>query len=750
MQRRGGSEQPVKGQRHKTIRPKARKAPTAPASADHSAEQFDRLKRERDEALEQLAATSGVLEAISKSTFDLKAVLQGLVESAARLCKADKAAITRQIGGEFFFTETYGLSSEFIEHVRTVPVKPKRGTVSGLALLEGRTIHVSDLRVPRDDIWAKAQKLGGFRTMLGVPMLREGTPIGVLALVRTEAQPFTNKQIELVQNFAAQAVIAIENTRLLSELRQRTDDLSESLEQQTATSEVLKVISSSPGELKPVFDTMLINAMQVCEAKFGFMHRYEDDNWETMALQCDVPAYAEFVQKARFGPESIVGRIASTKQVAQVADITATQRYADRDPLAVAAAEIGGVRTILGVPVLKENEVKGAIILYRQEVRPFTNKQIELVQNFAAQAVIAIENARLLSELRESLQQQTATADVLKVISSSPGDLGPVFDTMLANAVHVCGANFGIMHRYDGGAFCNVAMHNVPPAFAEMRRSNPVIRPSPGTGLGRVERTKKVVQILDLKSEQTYRDRVPATVAMVELAGARTLLLVPMLKDDVLLGTIAIYRQEVRPFSDKQIELVENFSAQAVIAIENTRLLNELRESLEQQTATSEVLKVISSSPGELEPVFNAMLANATRICEATIGTLYLREGSAFRGVALHHSKQSYVDFWRRNPVVDVKKNPGIPLDRLARTKRVVHIPDLRTDQSYIEKNDRIVILVEQADVRTFVAVPMLKEGELIGAINLYRQKVRPFTDKQIALVQNFAAQAVIAIENTR
>ena len=597
MQRRGGSEQPVKGQRHKTIRPKARKAPTAPASADHSAEQFDRLKRERDEALEQLAATSGVLEAISKSTFDLKAVLQGLVESAARLCKADKAAITRQIGGEFFFTETYGLSSEFIEHVRTVPVKPKRGTVSGLALLEGRTIHVSDLRVPRDDIWAKAQKLGGFRTMLGVPMLREGTPIGVLALVRTEAQPFTNKQIELVQNFAAQAVIAIENTRLLSELRQRTDDLSESLEQQTATSEVLKVISSSPGELKPVFDTMLINAMQVCEAKFGFMHRYEDDNWETMALQCDVPAYAEFVQKARFGPESIVGRIASTKQVAQVADITATQRYADRDPLAVAAAEIGGVRTILGVPVLKENEVKGAIILYRQEVRPFTNKQIELVQNFAAQAVIAIENARLLSELRESLQQQTATADVLKVISSSPGDLGPVFDTMLANAVHVCGANFGIMHRYDGGAFCNVAMHNVPPAFAEMRRSNPVIRPSPGTGLGRVERTKKVVQILDLKSEQTYRDRVPATVAMVELAGARTLLLVPMLKDDVLLGTIAIYRQEVRPFSDKQIELVENFSAQAVIAIENVRLFDEVRSArrifrmLEQQTATSEVLQ---------------------------------------------------------------------------------------------------------------------------------------------------------------
>ncbi|MGA8472435.1 MAG: GAF domain-containing protein, partial [Pseudolabrys sp.] len=514
----------------------------------------------------------------------------------------------------------HGVPGEFEELRRrdpTVPLYVRR-------LVETRQIvHLANIAEEEPYASSPLVKLAGARSFMLVPMLKGNELIGAITIYRQDVGLFTNKHIELVQNFAHQAVIAIENTRLLSELRQRTDDLSESLEQQTATSEVLKVISSSPGELKPVFDTMLINAMQVCEAKFGFMHRYEDDNWETMALQCDVPAYAEFVQKARFGPESIVGRIASTKQVAQVADITATQRYADRDPLAVAAAEIGGVRTILGVPVLKENEVKGAIILYRQEVRPFTNKQIELVQNFAAQAVIAIENARLLSELRESLQQQTATADVLKVISSSPGDLGPVFDTMLANAVHVCGANFGIMHRYDGGAFCNVAMHNVPPAFAEMRRSNPVIRPSPGTGLGRVERTKKVVQILDLKSEQTYRDRVPATVAMVELAGARTLLLVPMLKDDVLLGTIAIYRQEVRPFSDKQIELVENFSAQAVIAIENTRLLNELRESLEQQTATSEVLKVISSSPGELEPVFNAMLANATRICEATIGTLY-------------------------------------------------------------------------------------------------------------------------------
>ncbi|MGA8931044.1 MAG: GAF domain-containing protein, partial [Pseudolabrys sp.] len=667
------------------------------------------------ESLQQQTATADVLKVISRSTFDLQTVLNTLVESAAQLCEADLANIWRPKDGAYRLAASYGVTSRYKEYLEnkqfleTIGIEPGRGTVVGRTLLEGKTVHVHDVQADPD--YKISGVIGGYRTMLGVPLLRQGVPIGVIVLNQSIVRPFTDKQIELVETFADQAVIAIENVRLFDEVQARTSELSESLEQQTATSEVLKVISSSPGELKPVFDTMLINAMQVCEAKFGFMHRYEDDNWETMALQCDVPAYAEFVQKARFGPESIVGRIASTKQVAQVADITATQRYADRDPLAVAAAEIGGVRTILGVPVLKENEVKGAIILYRQEVRPFTNKQIELVQNFAAQAVIAIENARLLSELRESLQQQTATADVLKVISSSPGDLGPVFDTMLANAVHVCGANFGIMHRYDGGAFCNVAMHNVPPAFAEMRRSNPVIRPSPGTGLGRVERTKKVVQILDLKSEQTYRDRVPATVAMVELAGARTLLVVPMLKDDVLLGTIAIYRQEVRPFSDKQIELVENFSAQAVIAIENTRLLNELRESLQQQTATTDVLKVISSSPGNLEPVFQALLANATRICGAKFGTLYLHRGDAFYADAFHNAPPAFVEERKNRPLHPA---PGTTLGRAASTKKVVQTVDITKGEPYRNRDPFVVGGAELGGYRTVVSVPMLKEGELI------------------------------------
>jgi two-component system, NtrC family, sensor kinase len=289
MQRRGASGQPVKGQRDSAIRPKARKAPTARSSTDLE-ERLDQRTRERDDALEQLAATSEVLQAISRSAFDLKSVLQTLVESAARLCDADKAAITRQINGEFFFTEVYGFSSEFIEYVRTIPVKPERGTVTGAALLEGHVVHVPDVRVARDLSWAKAQRLGGFRTILGVPMLREGRPIGVLGLSRSEVRPFTDKQIGLVQNFANQAVIAIENARLFNELRHRTDDLSEALEQQTATSEVLKIISSSAGELEPIFDAMLGNATRFCEATYGAMWLREDGKLRNVAFYGTLPA----------------------------------------------------------------------------------------------------------------------------------------------------------------------------------------------------------------------------------------------------------------------------------------------------------------------------------------------------------------------------------------------------------------------------------------------------------------------------
>jgi len=529
-------------------------------------------------------------------------VLDTLAQSAARLCDAEMVAINRQDGDLCRQVAQCGQSPEFAKFMEMQPLELGRGTVAGRTALEKRPVHVVDVLADPEFKFIEAARLGGQRTVLGVPLLREGAAVGFMILMRKTVRPFTHKQIELVETFADQAAIAIENVRLFDEVQARTRELSEALEQQTATSEVLGIISSSPGELDPVFQAMLENATRICEAKFGVMWLCEGEGFRSVALHGPAAHVEERRREPVIypGPELPLGRVARTRQIVHIADIRTEPAYIERSPTFVGLVDAGGARTFLAVPMLKESELIGAISIYRQEVRPFSEKQIELVQNFANQAVIAIENTRLLNELRESLLQQTATSEVLQVISSSPGDLEVVFQKMLQNATRACDAKFGNMLLFEGGAFRTVALHNAPSAFAEERQRNPVLRPNPGTGLGRVASTKQTVQIADAQAEPAYHAD-PARVAFVHLAGARTFLTVPMLKEGELVGAIAIYRQEVRPFTDKQIELVSNFAKQAVIAIENNRLLNELRESLQQQTATADVLKVISRSTFDLQ-----------------------------------------------------------------------------------------------------------------------------------------------------
>ena len=539
-----------------------------------------------------------------------------------------------------------------------------------------------------------------------------------------------------------------------------THERDDAREQQKATAEILQVIRASPTDAQPVFETIVRNAVSLCGSLYANVFRFDGELLHFVASHNVGPSFLDMLQrKFPMRPDSsqVVGRVMLTKSVVRIEDTLADPQYDQQFPRSL------GFRRLLGVPMLREGEPLGAIVVGWAEPGPVSKIQEELLKTFSDQAAIAIENTRLLNELRqrtddlsEALEQQTATSEVLKVVSSSPGDMKPVFEAMLANALHICDAKFGHILLYDGERYHAAYLHEVPSSYREFWEQHGPIRPGPKTGLARLARTKQVSHIPDLKADTTYTEGDPLRVVTVEQAGARSLLAVPMLKETELIGAIVIYRQELRPFTDKQIDLVKNFAAQAVIAIENTRLLNELRlrtndltESLDQQTATSEVLKVIASSRGELEPVFNAMLANATRLCEAPFGNLFLRDDSKFRPVAIHN-KEMYDAYLQRNPVIDLRDNPGIPLDRLNRTKQVVHISDLRTDQSYIGKNAFIVPLVEVVGARTFVAVPMIKQGELIGAINMYRQEVRPFTDKQIELVSNFAAQAVIAIENAR
>ena len=442
-------------------------------------------------------------------------------------------------------------------------------------------------------------------------------------------------------------LVADANERIALLTRERD----EALERQTATSEVLKVISSSPGELEPVFNAMLESAVRLCEAKLGTLFLSEGkDNYRTAALYGAPPAFAEARWKnpvIKASPGAGLSRVAATKEPVQILDIRNDPAYT-RDPSRAAILELAGARTVLNVPMLKDNELVGQIVIYRQEVRSFTDKQIELVKNFAAQAVIAIENTRLLNELRqrtedlsESLEQQTATSEVLRIISSSPGDLEPVFEAMLQNSIRICEAGFGQMFLCEGDNVRLVAAVGVPTVLVEFDKQRGAFQPSPGGGLDGVMRTKQVVHIADLLSEH-------ASYPPTRLGGARSYIAVPMLKENKLVGAIAIYRQEVQPFTNKQIELVKNFAAQAVIAIENTRLLSELRESLQQQTATADVLKIISSSPGNLEPVFEAILENATRMCEAKFGVLFTYRDGLFHNAATRNVPQALLEFYRQ------------------------------------------------------------------------------------------------------
>ena len=707
-----------------------------------------RLLNELRESLQQQTATADVLKVISRSTFDLKTVLQTLVEAAARLCEADKAVITRQKGGAFYRAEFYGYSSEFMDYARSIPIEPERGSVSGRVLLEGRPVQIPDVKADPEYTSVEMQRLGDYRTALGVPMLREGVPIGVLLLSRSEVRPFTDKQIELVTTFTDQAVIAIENTRLFEAEQQRTRELSESLEQQTATSELLGVISRSSGDLGPVFESVLANAIQVCGAKFGGLFLCEGDAVRVAAFHNAPNALAELWRREplfRPGPTLALSRSIKSKQVVQIADMWADQAYHERDPARIQVVELGGFRAVLSVPLVKDHEVIGAFTIWRQEPGPFADRQITVATNFANQAVIAIENTRLLNELRQSLEQQTATADVLRVISSSPGELEPVFQAMLENAVRICEAKFGVLHLSEGDGFRLAAMRNAPPAYAELRRREPVMgRPNPRTAIGRAAATKRTVQIADVQAEPGYFDPLPgfSGTQMPALTGARTIVAVPMLKDDSLIGVIIIYRQEVRPFTDKQISLVQNFAAQAVIAIENARLLNELRESLDQQSATADVLKVISRSTFDLRRVLQTLVESAARFCAADNATVIREKDGLFYTAEAYGYSREFLDYIRNTPI---KTERGSASGRALVEGRVVHIPDVKADPEYT-----FIEAPRLGDFRTALCVPMLREDVPIGVLTLTRSEVRPFTDKQIELVTTLADQAAIAIENVR
>jgi len=546
------------------------------------------LRRELHDALEQQAGTSKILKVISSSSGGLESVFETMLENAVRLCAATFGNLLLYEGDNFRRVAMYNAPQSLADaHQRSHIIARRSAPVLDRLVHKKHFIHIADVATEAPD--EPIGKIAGARTLLVVPMIKEDNLVGAVGIYRQKVHPFTDKQIELVKNFAAQAVIAIENTRLLNELRQRTDDLSESLEQQTATSEVLKVISSSAGKLEPVFAAMLANATRICEAAYGAMWLREDGKLRNVAFHGALPAAFSKLWKAgseiSLDSNVPIARAVRSGKAVKISDLKDDPGYREGHPLQVGAVDLGGIRTLIAVPMLKEGEHVGGITIYRREVRPFTDKQVELVQNFAAQAVIAIENTRLLNELRESLQQQTATADVLKVISRSTFDLHTVLQTLVESAGRLCDANKGQITREKNGIFYRAESYGFSQEFMDYVEGSP-IKTERGSAFGRALLEGRVVHIPDVRADPEYTQ-----LDHQRLGDYRTVLAVPMLREDTPIGVLILSRSEVRPFAEKQIELATTFADQAAIAIENVRLFEGVESRTRELAASLENLR---------------------------------------------------------------------------------------------------------------------------------------------------------------
>src|SRR5262249_41160381 len=622
-----------------------------------------------------------------------------------------------------------------------------RGVLVGRAVLERRTIQVGDLQADSDEYpegSALARNLG-HRTVLSVPLMHAGEAIGAITIRQIEARLFTDRQINLLKTFADQAVIAIENTRLFEAEHAVKRELQESLEYQTATAEVLGVLSRSPTDVQPVFDAIAKSAANLCNAFDAAVLRLEGNMLRLVAHHGPMPIGDIPLHRGTAGGRSVIDR-----RLIHVEDLQAEEvEY----PEGSAFAKQLGHRTTLSVPLVREGAAIGTIQVRRDQVQPCGDKQIALLQIFADQAVIAIENTRLFEaeqaskrELQESLEYQTAISEVLNVISRSPSDIQPVLDTIVRTAERLCEPDYALIFKQaDDGSYHLAANSNASPAFVEWLRDNP-IRAGDGSVVGIVLVEKRTVHLPDALADARFTD-----FRRLRQANARTLLAVPLLREGNPIGVINLLRRKVQPFSQKQIDLVTTFADQAVIAIENPRLFEEvqartkeLQDSLDGQTATSEVLGVISRSPNEVQPVLDTIMATAQRLCQAERGGIWLLKGETFRAVAHRGQPEALVGsiYSARPPV-----SRGNMVGRATLARRAVQVEDVATDP---EMSAESHAFYRAANVQTLLAVPLLLKDHPIGVITLARTRVAPFDDKQVALVESFADQAVIAIENSR
>jgi two-component system, NtrC family, sensor kinase len=687
-----------------------------------------RLFNETKEALERQTATAEILNVISRSAQDLQPVLDTVLEYAARLCEAERGSIHRWDGSAYRTAAFYGPKNEEYEHVAyETPRVAGRTTLIGRVAIERDTVHIPDVTTDHEYEAKDLQRLGGYRTMLGVPLMRDGFPIGVFVLTRNEVRPFSRRQIELVQTFADQAVIAIENVRLFNET-------TDSLERQTATSEVLKAISGTAFDLAGVLDTVIAHASRLTEAENGFVYQVDGD---VLAMRASFGERADVMREwQRDHPirtdhtGSATGRAFAERRTIHIPDVDADPTYTYAD-----AKRLGGFRVLLAVPLISNDRAIGVIALWRTAARPFSQEQITLVESFADQAVIAIENVRLFNETTESLERQTAVSDILKVISASPTDIQPVLDAIASSAARFANAEDASVLLVRGDQVVPSAHHGPVP----MPSATPLDR---GSVTGRAIIDRRTIQSTDVSANDEFPQSKALAVADGG-SGQRAVLAAPLLVKDRVLGAVVLRRREAVPFTDRQVELVQTFADQAAIAIENVRLFNETKESLERQTATSELLAAMSESAFDLRPVFEMVLEKSLALCRAEYGWIRQFDADGESRVVASRRPEAVVLL----PTIDrivIERAKSI-MGRVYRERRTIHVADIAADPTVSESLAMVSIAA-----RTGLGVPLLRGDDVLGVIVLVRLEVRPFAEREIELVESFARQAAIAIENVR
>jgi PAS domain S-box-containing protein len=702
------------------------------------------------ESLEQQTATSDILRVISSSPTDVQPVFEIIAERATKLCNAEVAVVSRVDGPVLQLAAIHGVTREGVEAVRRVfPMPTDFRAVTARVFRERAVVHVADVMADQAYAMKDEAVTAGWRAGLGAPMFRDGQVIGVIFVGRSTPGLFSEQRVELLKTFADQAVIAIENVRLFTEVQERNRALTESLQQQTATSDILRVISSSPTDIQPVFATMARSAATLCEAFDASIFRVDGDRIVFVGHHGPIAQDhgGDFWLPVVRG--TVGGRSVLEGRPIQVADLQAEEH---EFPDGVENARRFGFHTILSVPLMRDGVAIGGIQLRRRDVHLFTERHIVLLQTFADQAVIAIENVRLFRELEvrnrdltEALDQQTATGEILRVISSSPTDVQPVFETIARNARRLCNADSGAVYTYDGRLIYLHALDNTSPEGSEaLRRAYPR-EATHGSAGGQAILTGRDVHIPDALAHEGYE------MQGLLGAGLRSMLAVPMRRGGTPVGVIVVHTwEEPRPFTTAQIELLRTFAAQAVIAIQNVRLFDELEvrnrdltEALDQQTATGEILRVISSTPTDVQPVFDTIVQSAVQLCNGVFSALFRYDGELITQVAQRNFTAEGLEHVRR--LYPTRPSRELGSSRAILERAIVHIPDVEADPEYRHHD-----LTRAVGMRSGLYVPMMKDGEPIGVIMVARAEVGRFSDAQIGLLQTFADQAVIAIENVR